>query len=69
MIYDKLLSLYVNELGRLETNVITATNNIIKTDSSNYALVELIKAKAVEEWHRDYFKQVLDYVKVLEHID
>ena len=69
MIYDKLLSLYVNELGRLESNVITATNNIIKTDSSNYALIELIKAKAVEEWHREYFKQVLDYVKVLEHID
>ena len=69
MIYDKLLSLYVNELGRLESNVITATNNIIKTDSSNYALVELIKAKAVEEWHKEYFKQVLDYVKVLEHID
>ena len=69
MIYDKLLSLYVNELGRLESNVIIATNNIIKTDSSNYALVELIKAKAVEEWHKEYFKQVLDYVKVLEHID
>lgn len=69
MIYDKLLSLYVNELGRLETNVITATNNIIKTDSSNYALVELIKAKAIEDWHREYFKQLLDYVKVLENID
>lgn len=69
MIYDKLLSLYVIELGRLETNVITATNNIIRTDSSNYALVELIKAKAIEEWHREYFKQVLDYVKMLEDID
>ena len=69
MIYDKLLSLYVSELGRLETNVITATNNIIKTDSSNYALVELIKAKAIEEWYKEYFKQVLDYVKALEHID
>lgn len=69
MIYDKLLSLYVSELGRLETNVITATNNIIKTDSSNYALIELIKAKAIEEWYREHFRQVLDYVKVLEHID
>ena len=69
MIYDKLLSLYVSELGRLVTNVITATNNIIKTDSSKYALIELIKAKAIEEWYREHFRQVLDYVKVLEHID
>lgn len=66
MIYDKLLSLYVMNLGKLEGNVIVATNNAVKSDFDNHSIVELIKAKAVEEWHRSFFKDILDYVRVLE---
>lgn len=66
MIYDKLLSLYVATLGRLETDIITATNNVIKTDMNTTALVQLIGAKAVLEWYTTYFKDLLDYVRVLE---
>lgn len=65
-VYDKLLSLYVMNLGKLEGNVIVATNNAVKSDFDNHSIVELIKAKAVEEWHRGYFKDILDYVRVLE---
>lgn len=68
-IYDKLLSLYVMNIGKLEADVITATNNAVKSDFDNHSLVELIKTKAVEEWHRTYFKDILDYVRVLEKID
>lgn len=69
MIYDKLLALYVMKLGQLETDVVTATNNAVKCDFDNHSLVELIKVKAVEEWHRDFFKGVLEYVKVLEDVN
>jgi hypothetical protein len=66
MIYDKLLSLYVVTLGRLETDIITETNNVIKTDMDTSALVRLIGAKAVYEWYSTYFKDLLEYVRVLE---
>lgn len=69
MIYDKLLALYVMKLGQLETDVVTATNNAVKCDFDNQSLVELIKTKAVEEWFKTYFKDILDYVRVLEKID
>ena len=68
MIYNKLMSVYVAQCSKLENNVIKATNNLIKTDFSSSAYEELIKAKAVEEWHRNYFKRILDYVKVLDNI-
>lgn len=68
MIYNKLMSVYVAQCSKLENNVIKATNNLIKTDFSSSAYEELIKAKAVEEWHRNYFKDILDYVKVLDNI-
>lgn len=66
MIYDKLLTLYVATLGRLETDIITETNNVIKTDMDASALVRLIGTKAILEWYSAYFKDLLDYVKVLE---
>ena len=68
MIYNKLMSVYVAQCSKLENNVIKATNNLIKTDFSSSAYEELIKTKAVEEWHRNYFKDILDYVKVLDNI-
>lgn len=67
MIYDKLLSLYVMNCSRLENNVIKATNNLIQTDFSPQAYIELLKAKIIEEWHREYFKQILDYIKTLDN--
>ena len=68
MIYNKLMSVYVAQCSKLENDVIKATNNLIKTDFSSSAYEELIKAKAVDEWHRNYFKDILDYVKVLDNI-
>lgn len=68
MIYNKLSALYVAQCSKLENDVINATNNLMKTDFSFSAYEELIKAKAVEEWHRNYFKDVLNYVKVLDNI-
>lgn len=69
MIYDKLLSLYVAQLSKLETDIIKATNNVVKTDFSKQALLDLIQAQCIEEWHRGYFKDVLDYVKALEKLN
>lgn len=66
MIYDKLLSIYVMNCSRLENDVIKATNNLMQTDFSLQAYTELLKAKTVEEWHREYFKHILDYVKTLD---
>lgn len=68
MIYNKLMNVYVAQCSKLENDVIKATNNLIKTDFSLSAYEELIRAKAVEEWHREYFKGVLDYIKVLDNI-
>lgn len=69
MIYDKLLSLYLMQTSRFETDVITATNNVIKTDFDKQALIELIQTKAVQEWYRVHFKEILDYVKALEKLN
>ena len=52
--------------SRLENDVIKATNNLMQTDFSLQAYTELLKAKTVEEWHREYFKHILDYVKTLD---
>lgn len=68
MIYNKLTTLYIAQCGQLECEIINATNNLMKTDFSFRAYEELVKAKAVEEWHRIYFKGILDYVKSLEDI-
>lgn len=66
MIYDKLLSLYILQTGRFENDIITATNNVFKTDFSNQSLIELIQIKTIAEWYGEYFKDILDYVKTLE---
>lgn len=66
MIYDKLLSVYVMKCSKLENDVIHAINNLIQTDFSTQAYTELLKAKTIEEWHRVYFKDLLDYIKTLD---
>ena len=57
------------QTSRFETDVITATNNVIKTDFDKQALIELIQTKAVQEWYRVHFKEILDYVKALEKLN
>ena len=69
MIYEKMLSLYLMQLGRFETDVIKATNNVMRTDCSSQALLELIRAKTLEEWYRVNFREVLEYIKALEKLD
>ena len=54
------------QMGKFETDVITATNNVIKTDFDKHALIELIQTKAVQEWYIVHFKEILEYVKTLE---
>lgn len=65
-IYTKLTTLYLVELGRLETELCNAENLLHKSDYNSGVMLEVISAKAKLDYFKEFMKGVLEYVKVFD---
>lgn len=66
-IYTKLTTLYLAELGRLETALVNAENLMMKTEYNSGVMVEVITAKARLDYFNEFMKGVLEYVKMFDN--
>lgn len=65
-IYTKLTVLYLAELERLESKVNNCFNLAMTSNYDSGVMLDLATAKAKLDYFKEFFNDVLDYVKVFD---